>query len=167
VTEETKRFEQLFRQWASVDPERCKEAEEMFDVQLSDSWFSVFSLRISPNPSATCWAIVQAVVQEALYARHLRFRITDVSNHLSGTPVYEVDVMRDDFEYLVEREYSDPAYGLLDSYVKAIELARDVEGIECPECRSTNTATSLAAPSWWQCGDCQNAWQPEEDDRNA
>lgn len=119
------------RQWVALEPERCRESEEMFDVFLEGSWLSVFSLRISPNPSASGWAIIQAVAQEAIHARKWRFRITDASNHYGNKiACYEVDVMSEDFDYFVEREYTDPAFGLFDAYVEALELQKSFEQVD-------------------------------------
>lgn len=112
----------LFNQWQLLEPERCRESEGVVDVYLESSWISALSFRISSDPSAVGWAVIQAAVQDAIRNRQWRFRITDASNHFGNKiACYEIDIMDHDFEYLVEREYTDPSYGLLDAYVTALE----------------------------------------------
>lgn len=106
---ETTTTEQLFRRWTELEPERCRESEEMFDILCGESWQSVFSLKLGDEPSLVGWGVTQAVVQKALYEGGMRFRITDVSNHLSGIPCYEVDILADDF-YKIRRENPIPSW---------------------------------------------------------
>ncbi|MDX2215465.1 MAG: hypothetical protein SFY66_19535 [Oculatellaceae cyanobacterium bins.114] len=62
-----------------------------------------------------------------------------------------------------------PEFDVSDEEFKALQDKQPIfeeevvfEGEQCPDCGSINTATSFHAPSWWQCGDCQTAWQTEE-----
>lgn len=123
---ETTNPEKLFKEWAQLEPDRCREHAEMFDLRVGNNWSSAFSLVISPAPSDTGWGVVQVAVQEAIHARRWRLRVADVSvwhNDLDGerdSRSYRVDLMNSQFVYQVGANYENPAAGLLCCYLWAL-----------------------------------------------
>lgn len=132
--------EQLFRRWAELEPERCRESEQMFDVLLGSSWVSVFSLQIGVILLPIGWGVVQSAVMLAIHERELRFRMTDTSNLISGVSCYEIDVLTDEFEEIVSNDYHAPEYGLLACYLDALEV---LEAIADEEVKPLKVLVSL------------------------
>lgn len=121
--------EELFRKWATLEPERCREVEENFDLRIDYStaagWISIHSSRFSESPSFSGWATVQAVVQRALHDRRLAFHLVDISNYQAGIDAYEVDIWTEDDCLIAGASAPAPAPCLLDAYLSAIELLAD------------------------------------------
>lgn len=104
-------LEHYLRRWSDLEPARCREVDEMFDVFQDGFWSSIFSLRISNTISSSGLNSLQGALQEALTNRDLSLRL----NYSPDNRQWTADLPS------VTRAFDEPAIALLQAYVAALE----------------------------------------------
>ena len=113
----TNEMQALLARWAELEPERCRNIEEVgaFGIKFGDSRFWGL-IRLDDLSEGVSLVQVQAAVQEAIVSRGWPFELTYYS--ILGHYDAEIDI---DSHRSFCREGSNSAEALLSVYVKALE----------------------------------------------